>query len=298
MSYLLNRRWSHAMLVVSIGVLLLLSFSQLVVAQSKAVTDMPMVDSTEIYQQDVITTTLQYSSTELTGPAINLSKIAIPSSNLQISNSLNITSTPVVTAPILPMLPIPAIATSFPLPTVRPAVEAATQTRSRFATADYKILLIAGIGFLLVAVVIAALLFRWLRHRKSESVVLPSETTNSPSGVTVLLDVTSAVSAMLQSVTQPDKQFQLTEAVTTIGRAADCTICIDESLLNWETTSRHHAEIRREGNAYVITDVSKRNGVYVEGQRTMKNLLRFGWRIGIGGVEFVFCDASVEQRTG
>ncbi|MEI2692320.1 MAG: hypothetical protein V9H69_22455 [Anaerolineae bacterium] len=38
--------------------------------------------------------------------------------------------------------------------------------------------------------------------------------------------------------------------------------------------------------------MSNRNGVYVEGQRTARNLLRSGWRIGIGGVEFIFHDAA------
>jgi pSer/pThr/pTyr-binding forkhead associated (FHA) protein len=90
----------------------------------------------------------------------------------------------------------------------------------------------------------------------------------------------------------PGLRLRLDPNITTIGRASDSTIRINERTMNWETVSKKHAEIRREGNDYVIYDVSHRNGVYVEGQRTARNLLRSGWRIGIGGVEFIFQDAD------
>ncbi len=90
--------------------------------------------------------------------------------------------------------------------------------------------------------------------------------------------------------------IRLGPGVTTIGRAADSTIRIDEHTMNWETVSRKHAEIRQEGGDYVIYDVNpdrrSSNGVYVEGRRTVRNVLRPGWRIGIGGVEFIFRDAA------
>ena len=86
----------------------------------------------------------------------------------------------------------------------------------------------------------------------------------------------------------PGLVYRLQKEVTTIGRAEDCDIKIDQRFLNWETVSRHHAEIRREGEQWVIRDMQSTNGVFVERRRTVKNLLRHGWRIGIGGVEFIF----------
>lgn len=98
----------------------------------------------------------------------------------------------------------------------------------------------------------------------------------------------TATGAFLESVTVTGLRHRLKPDVTTIGRAEDNDLRIDERFLHWETVSRHHAEIRYEDGRPVIYDKGSTNGVYVEGHRTVKNLLKHGWRIGIGGVEFVF----------
>lgn len=158
-------------------------------------------------------------------------------------------------------------------------------------------LLLIGIGALLFALIIGTALYLLLRGRRKPA---PPETPpSSPTPPGPAPQVTPPLpvgSAFLESVALPGMRIRLGSGVTTIGRAADSTIRIDERTMNWETVSRVHAEIRQEGGNYVIYDVSpdrrSSNGVYVQGQRTVRNLLRPGWRIGIGGVEFIFRDAA------
>jgi pSer/pThr/pTyr-binding forkhead associated (FHA) protein len=78
-----------------------------------------------------------------------------------------------------------------------------------------------------------------------------------------------------------------------IGRATQSegiTLRIDETFPGWETVSRRHARIYRDPSAghVVIEDLGSQNGVYVEGRRTIRNLLKDGWAVAIGGVEFVY----------
>lgn len=164
-------------------------------------------------------------------------------------------------------------------------------------TSNLPLLLIA-IGALLLALIIGAALYFLLRGRRKPAP--PPETPSSaptPPGPTPPATAPlPAGSAFLESVARPGMHIRLGPGVTTIGRAADSTIRIDEHTMNWETVSRKHAEIRQEGGDYVIYDVNpdrrSSNGVYVEGRRTVRNVLRPGWRIGIGGVEFIFRDAA------
>lgn len=94
--------------------------------------------------------------------------------------------------------------------------------------------------------------------------------------------------AFLECITLSGYREPLRSDVTLIGRAGDCDIRIDERFPHWETVSHHHAEIRFESGRCVIYDLDSVNGVYVENRRTSRNLLRDGWRVAIGGVEFVY----------
>jgi DNA-binding response OmpR family regulator len=57
-------------------------------------------------------------------------------------------------------------------------------------------------------------------------------------------------------------RWALEGAVTTLGRWADNDITIDD---RW--VSRHHAQIRRQGESYVVEDLDSKNGTFVNGQR-------------------------------
>jgi len=212
------------------------------------------------------------------------------------------TDTPVPTATSAPTDTPTPTATSAPTDTPAPATPTSQPTPPKSSTDDLLPLLIA-IGALLFALIIGAALYFLLRGRRKPApppeTPLPAPTSpESPSPLATTPLPTG--SAFLESVARPGVHIRLRPGVTTIGRAADSTIRIDEHTMNWETVSRKHAEIRQEGGDYVIYDVSpdrrSSNGVYVEGRRTVRNVLRPGWRIGIGGVEFIFRDAAAGMQ--
>lgn len=210
--------------------------------------------------------------------------------------------------------PVPT-ATSAPTDTPAPAATSASTATSvpanptsvppspggKSPTSNLPLLPI-GISALLLAFIIGAVLYFLLRGRRKPAP--PPETppsASTPPGPTPPATTPLPTgSAFLESVARPGVHIRLRPGVTTIGRAADSTIRIDEHTMNWETVSRKHAEIRQEGGDYVIYDVSpdrrSSNGVYVEGRRTVRNVLRPGWRIGIGGVEFIFRDAAAGMQ--
>ncbi|MBN1138205.1 MAG: FHA domain-containing protein [Anaerolineae bacterium] len=57
-------------------------------------------------------------------------------------------------------------------------------------------------------------------------------------------------------------RWPLHKAVTTIGRAEDNDVIVDD---RW--VSRYHAEVRREEGRYVVVDQDSKNGTLVNGQR-------------------------------
>jgi hypothetical protein len=85
----------------------------------------------------------------------------------------------------------------------------------------------------------------------------------------------------------------------TLGRALDNDLIIDERFPNYDSVSRYHATIRNEYDHWIIYDEGKTgnpstNGIYVENRRTKKNVLRTGWLVTIGLVEFVFHEGGNE----
>jgi len=77
-----------------------------------------------------------------------------------------------------------------------------------------------------------------------------------------------------------------------LGRGEDCDVVMDSA-----ETSRRHAEIRREGPIWIVSDLGSRNGTFVNGQRVSagplspRDLLRFGDWIGVVGP---FADGGAE----
>jgi DNA-binding response OmpR family regulator len=57
-------------------------------------------------------------------------------------------------------------------------------------------------------------------------------------------------------------RWPLAKAVTTIGRAEDNDVVVDD---RW--VSRYHAQVRREERRYVVVDQDSKNGTLVNGQR-------------------------------
>jgi serine phosphatase RsbU (regulator of sigma subunit)/pSer/pThr/pTyr-binding forkhead associated (FHA) protein len=74
----------------------------------------------------------------------------------------------------------------------------------------------------------------------------------------------------------------------TIGRSARNDVCVPDPF-----ASRVHAEVRREGDGYVLQDLGSANGTYYNGSRLDQPVaLTHGSRIQIGETEIVFKDQS------
>lgn len=220
---------------------------------------------------------------------LNLSEFVAADSQLESSHRLAVQPLPTL---VPTSTEAPGETQAVVTPTVSPTATPPEGESKK--TIDSQLLLLVGAVALVAALGAGFLLLFLLRGRgkpkPAQPPVPPAPEPPTPPVVPTTPLPTSMAS--LESVSLPGMRLRLEPSVTTIGRAPDSTIRIDERYMNWETVSRQHAEIRREGGDYVIYDLSKRNGVYVEGQRTARNLLRSGWRIGIGGVEFIFHDAA------
>jgi hypothetical protein len=70
-----------------------------------------------------------------------------------------------------------------------------------------------------------------------------------------------------------------------IGRSKDCDIQISDP-----NVSRRHAEVRREGDSFVLVDLDSTNGVEVDGKRVKRLDLSDGSRFTIGSTEATFTE--------
>jgi hypothetical protein len=85
------------------------------------------------------------------------------------------------------------------------------------------------------------------------------------------------------------RRFDLKPEGTIIGRASENDLAITQDLSGWETVSRQHARVYQQAGQWIVEDLDSMNGVWVNGRRTgRRNLLRDGWKLGVGGVEFSF----------
>ena len=71
--------------------------------------------------------------------------------------------------------------------------------------------------------------------------------------------------------------------MVTAGRHPDSEIFLDDV-----TVSRRHAEFRRDGSAYTVTDVGSLNGTYVNRDRIDSVTLQDGDEVQIGKYRLVF----------
>ena len=78
-------------------------------------------------------------------------------------------------------------------------------------------------------------------------------------------------------------RFLLDWDVTTAGRHPESDIFLDDV-----TVSRRHAEFRREGDAYSVSDVGSLNGTYVNREPTDSTTLNNGDEVQIGKFRLVF----------
>jgi hypothetical protein len=77
---------------------------------------------------------------------------------------------------------------------------------------------------------------------------------------------------------------ELEEEITVIGRHSDCAISLPSS-----TVSRRHAQIRREGSQYFLSDMNSTNGTLLNREPVIgEELLHDRDEIGVGTYRMIF----------
>lgn len=80
------------------------------------------------------------------------------------------------------------------------------------------------------------------------------------------------------------ERLPLSGQVVTVGRLPACSITINDA-----NVSRHHAEIRAQGSAFVLVDLGSTNGTKVNGNRiTGEHVLKDGDDVSFGGTHIRF----------
>jgi len=82
--------------------------------------------------------------------------------------------------------------------------------------------------------------------------------------------------------------YALNKPVIIVGRGESSDVRVEADLPGALTISRRHAQIRREDVEFIVEDLGSQNGIQVNGLVTQRNLLRDGYRVSFGSVEFVF----------
>src|SRR4051794_35345358 len=86
-----------------------------------------------------------------------------------------------------------------------------------------------------------------------------------------------AMLVMRKDAGESSERWPLTKTITRLGRGGDNDIVLMDREI-----SRHHAEIRAEGEGYVIADLGSTNGTFVNEQRvTRPTRLRDGDQISL-----------------
>jgi pSer/pThr/pTyr-binding forkhead associated (FHA) protein len=150
-------------------------------------------------------------------------------------------------------------------------------------------LLVLVVTLLLVEVLLAGFVVASrIRRRKARPAAEPAQP-REPAAV-----------ALLERLGEDDgpRIYALHRPLIGIGRGADNDIRIDPDVPGALSVSRRHAQIRREDVDYIVEDVGSTNGIRVNGLVTHRNLLRDGYHVSFGSVEFVFrtSESPAESR--
>lgn len=90
--------------------------------------------------------------------------------------------------------------------------------------------------------------------------------------------------AAVGSVVTPDgRRIVIGEDPVTVGRLPECDIAVGDP-----NVSRRHAEIRRQGNGFVVVDLGSTNGTKVNGAGVRQRPLADGDQITVGGTTVRF----------
>ena len=87
------------------------------------------------------------------------------------------------------------------------------------------------------------------------------------------------------------KQIKLGEEDIIIGRVTECDI-----QLMVENVSRKHARITYRNEEYQIEDLGSTNGIYINGIKVEKCILRNQDLLEVGGVKILFKEEKVVEQ--
>jgi two-component system NtrC family sensor kinase len=85
-------------------------------------------------------------------------------------------------------------------------------------------------------------------------------------------------------------RYELDADIVTIGREASNTIQLHD-----QEVSRFHADLRRQGNTFVLTDLSSSNGSYVNSNRVKSHVLSSGDQVQLGRTLMLYTGSSDES---
>ena len=126
------------------------------------------------------------------------------------------------------------------------------------------------------AVLIVVLVVVLLRRRRPAPAPPPVE---QPESIAFLERISDGEGPRIYSIYKP---------VVAIGRGPDSDLRIAPDVPGAQSVSRRHAQIRREDLDFIVEDLGSQNGIRVNGLITHRNLLRDGYHVAFGSVEFVF----------
>jgi hypothetical protein len=85
------------------------------------------------------------------------------------------------------------------------------------------------------------------------------------------------------TLTLDGRAHPVTATGVVIGRSRECDLRVADG-----NASRRHAEVTRDGEAYIIVDLGSTNGTELNGRRITRETLSDGDRITIGATDLVF----------
>ncbi|MDQ3927800.1 MAG: FHA domain-containing protein [Chloroflexota bacterium] len=104
------------------------------------------------------------------------------------------------------------------------------------------------------------------------------------------VDVVDEYTPYLETLNRVDEQLEyvLSRARVTVGSAPGNDIVVDAGFNGSATVSGVHAELRRDGEGFVIADRGSETGVYVNGEKVTEATLKDNDQVRVGDVQFVY----------
>jgi hypothetical protein len=100
---------------------------------------------------------------------------------------------------------------------------------------------------------------------------------------TQLIQMSLAADAEIVQIGKTTRTWPLSKEALVIGRMDGCDVILPDA-----GVSRRHAEIRREGDEWVMIDLGSTNGTEVNGKRVNRHRLRAGDRMLLGDTTLEF----------